>query len=175
MLETNRLSCGQFQDHQQTKIAWKNRWRKPGQEPEAKHLLTEQTHFLDQLQLYPELHWGYSIGFAQPGRRWEGYFGIFYPQNRSKPPSVQPAMELIFPPIWEAAQLVFAQDIEKRFTDRQKDTLNLLMRGFTRTKIASTLGVTVDTTAEHVQNIFRHLNARKLSESVAVVTELKLF
>ena len=53
-----------------------------------------------------------------------------------------------------------------QLTQREKETLDLLVKGFFYKEIASELGIRIDTVAFHLGNIYRKLQVRTRSEAI---------
>ena len=53
-----------------------------------------------------------------------------------------------------------------QLTQREKETLDLLVKGFLYKEIASELGIRIDTVAFHLGNIYRKLQVRTRSEAI---------
>ena len=51
-------------------------------------------------------------------------------------------------------------------TQREKETLDLLVKGFFYKEIADELGIRIDTVAFHLGNIYRKLHVRTRSEAI---------
>ncbi len=60
-------------------------------------------------------------------------------------------------------------------TNREREVLSLMARGYSNLMIAARLRVTESTVKGHVESIFARLNARNRAEAVAVAARLRLF
>lgn len=59
-----------------------------------------------------------------------------------------------------------APEEDYNLTNREKETLDLLVKGYFYKEIAHELGVSIDTVAFHLRNIYRKLHVRTRSEAI---------
>ena len=66
------------------------------------------------------------------------------------------------------------KDSAVELSDRQKEVLALLERGYSNARIADLLGISVATVKTHLVSLFRALNANNRTECVRVAREMRL-
>lgn len=69
-------------------------------------------------------------------------------------------------------------DAEKEFaelTDREREILHMLTKGYTYKRISADCSITIDTTRTHIKNIYAKLHVNCGTEAVAKAIRMKLF
>ena len=65
----------------------------------------------------------------------------------------------------------YANNVIDLLTDREKQVLALLAHGYTRREIGGSLGISANTSARHIANIYRKLDISTAAEAVRVALE----
>ncbi len=61
-------------------------------------------------------------------------------------------------------------EILERLTEREKQTLHYLCKGYLNKEICSEMGITIDTVKKHNKQIFKKLDVRNRTEAIILAT-----